>query len=241
MRRTIPQDTLAELANSLLLEGQRQSAKGYLHDDEEHFVITSGQRRYRAMLYANENLGGAFEHIRSDIEIKINGKNPSGPDLKFRQLADDNNEKICAEDKAIAIKELIDNDGYTVAMVADRLRCSTQHIRDLLKLLEVPEDIRQAVKKGAISSTAAIKTARARKEIQTEVAERVARGELVKNTDVGFNEGKQSLMTPTEVEAQIKIADKYFNLPKSSNKDRERYRAMIEAFRITQRQADPLR
>ena len=40
---------------------------------------------------------------------------------------------------------------------------------------------------------------------------------------------------------KIKIADEYFNFPKSSDKDRAKYRAMIEAFRITQRKADPLK
>jgi len=131
--------------------------------------------------------------------------------------------------------------GMKKSDIAKRLGCSDQHIRDLIKLLEAPADIRQAVKEGAISPTAALKTARARRGVQTEVIDRIARGERVKNTDVDFNDGKQSPMTSKEVEAQIKIADKYFSLPKSSDKDRAKYRAMIEAFRITQRQADPLK
>ncbi|MFA5166820.1 MAG: ParB/RepB/Spo0J family partition protein [Candidatus Paceibacterota bacterium] len=243
-RKTFVQETIAVLANLLMLQGQREAGKGYLHTDGKHFVVTAGQRRYKAMLYANDCMGGEFKHIECDLEEKdpTTGKPPEGPELMIRQMVDGTTqEKLCAEDQAIAIKELIEKHGFSKSEIARRLGCTDQHIRDLLKFLEAPYDIKQAVKKGAISSTAALKIARARKEVQEEVAERVARGERVKNADVDFNDGKQSPMTPKEVMAQIKIADKYFNLPKSSDKDRAKYRAMIEAFRITQRQADPLK
>jgi ParB/RepB/Spo0J family partition protein len=222
---------LAELANSLILEGQRQAAKGYLHEDGKHFVITAGQRRYRAMLYANENLDGEFEYIISDLEQKIDGKNPSGADLKFRQLADNNHEKICPEDQALAFKELIDKDEYTVAQIANRLGCSDQHIRDLLKFLEVPEDIKQAVHEKKLSHTGAVRTARARKEAQDEVRGRLEAGEHVSIGDVNKASGKTKTLTFEEIQKQIKKADAMM-LSEKSNSGRSAWQGVIRGLRI---------
>lgn len=227
-----------------MLQGQREAGKGYLHTDGKHFVVTAGQRRYKAMLYANDCMGGEFKHIECDLEEKdpTTGKPPEGPELMIRQMVDGTTqEKLCAEDQAIAIKKLIEKHGFSKSEIARRLGCTDQHIRDLLKFLEAPEYIKKAVKDGHIKHTAAVRVARSQKEAQDEIKDKLDAGEDVSIRDVDRAAGKQSPMTPTEVEAQIKIADEYFNFPKSSDKDRAKYRAMIEAFRITQRKADPLK
>ena len=223
-----------------MLEGQRQAIKGYLHEDGKHFVVTAGQRRYRAAMYAVENHGWETDYLIADLEPKIDGKNPSGPDLVFKQLTDGvTQEKLCAEDEALAIKNLIDNHGYTVATIAERMRCSGQHIRDLLKFLESPDDIKDAVRKGVLKPTAAIKTTRARKDIQDEIRERVRRGENVKGVEIDAKEDKGP-MTIDEIQKQIKVADKRLCIEKTE-KGRQRWQAMIEAFRIVLRYAEPLR
>lgn len=230
---------MAELANSLMLEGQRQAAKGYLHEDGIHFVITCGQRRYRAMLYANENHQFGFETIIADIEPKIAGKNPTGKQLIYRQFADDNHEEICALDKATAIKELIDS-GESVADIASGIGYSDQQVRNLLKLLEAPEDIQQAVRNGAISATAATKTARARKEAQEEIRDKIETGEHVSIKDVDIASGKPKMLTFEEAQKQIKKADA---LKFSAKTDRERrdYEFMIIGMRKISGLDEPLK
>jgi ParB-like chromosome segregation protein Spo0J len=238
VRRTIVQESIAVLANSLMLEGQRQAIKGYLHEDGEHFVVTAGQRRYRAAMYAVENHGWETDYLIADLEPKIDGKNPSGPDLVFKQLTDGvTQEKLCVEDQALAIKDLIDNNGYTVTTIAERMKCSGQHIRDLLKFLESPEDIKDAVRKGVLTPTTAIKTARARKDTQEEVRERVSRGESVKGVEI---DTKERPMTPDEIKNQIKIADGK-SLVARTQKEKDENEHYKRAFRIVLRYAEPLK
>jgi ParB-like chromosome segregation protein Spo0J len=188
------------------------------------------------MLYANEHLGGKFEIITCDIEPKVNGKNPSGAELKFRQLADGSHEKLCAEDEAAAIKSLVEEDGCTVAQIAERMRCSTQHVRDMLKFGEADEGIKQAVRSGQMSATTAVKTAKATEERQKEVKEKLNRGEKVKGIDLAEPTKR---LTDDQIRSQIKKADAAFCLEKTE-KGQMKYKGMVEAFRITLGEAEPI-
>lgn len=228
----------------MVLEGQRNPLRGYLSDDGEYFEFIDGERRKRAAEYINANTDKfpgqkQIIELKCELEEKIGGKKISGTELIFRQLSyGTNTEPLSPFDQAAAVKELVDS-GVKVAEIATRMGRSDQHVRNLLKMVQVDPDIKEAVSKGAISATAALKTTNARQEARNEVKERVARGERVRNKDVDLCDGKQGPMKATEIDKQIKVADKYFNMAKS-DREREKWGAMIEAFRITLRQADPL-
>ena len=217
-----------------MLQGQREAGKGYLHADGVHFVLTAGQRRYKAMLYGNEHLGAEFKYIECDCEDKdpVTNKAPEGAELIIRQMVDGTTqEKLCVEDQAANIKDLVSNYGMNVTDIAKQLQCSGQHVRDMLKYNEVSPDIKDAVAKGKISATAAVKTARARTETQAEVKEKLERGESVSNRDVEVADGKPTVMSFDEIQKQIKKADALF-ARETNSKGQERWRGMIEAFRI---------
>jgi hypothetical protein len=217
-----------------MLQGQREAGKGYLHSDGEHFVLTAGQRRYKAMRYANESLGASFEYIECDCEEKdgSTGRYPEGKELIIRQMVDGTTqERLCVEDQALNIKELVEVHGMSVEEVSKQLQCSGQHVRDMLKFNEVDPDIKQAVKKGSISATAAVKTARARKEAQKEVKEKLDRGEQVSNRDVDVADGKIHSLSVEEIQKQIKKADTLFCSAKS-NKDGQYYKGVYTGLHI---------
>jgi len=225
-----------------MLQGQREAGKGYLHADGVHFVLTAGQRRYKAMLYGNENLGAQFKYIECDCEDKdpVTNKSPEGAELIIRQMVDGTTqEKLCVEDQAANIKELVSNYGMNVTDIAKQLQCSGQHVRDMLKYNEVSPDIKDAVSKGKISATAAVKTARARTEAQAEVKEKLERGESVSNRDVDAADGKPTVMSFDEIQKQIKRAKNKFDLA-TSKKDKDYYNGVYTGLRIASGAAEKL-
>lgn len=247
-RTEFPMESVAQRAVDMILNGQENPVKGYLSDDGDMFFLTDGDIRLRAYNYAKVEMDGTeIRCFRDKPETagymwcrreEKNGKERlTDNQIYVKQIRYGSNSlSLSVLDKGNVLKKLVESGEYTVTQLANELSCSDQHIRDLIKLAEVSPEIQKAVQAGAISASAAVKTARARKDRQDEVKERLARGEKVKGIDV---DGEQHPMTPKEVEGQIKIANFMFD-SSTSEKDRDIYRAMVEAFRITQRHADPL-
>jgi transcriptional regulator len=226
-----------------MLQGQREAGKGYLHTDGKHFVVTAGQRRYKAMLYANECMGGEFKYIECDLEEKdpTTGKPPEGPELMIRQMVDGTTqEKLCAEDQAIAIKELIEKHGFSKSEIARRLGCTDQHIRDLLKYLDAPEYIKKAVKDGHIKHTAAVRVARSQKEAQDEIRGKIEAGEDVSISDVDKASGKYKVLSFEQIQKQIEKAVN-MGLSEKSKKNRDKWEGVVRGMRIAAGLEDPLK
>lgn len=197
-------ETVPMLANSLVLEGQLTPIEVRLYNC--HAVITDGERRYKAAIYANENLGANIEALWCVAEPK----GVTTIDRIFRQLVhNDEVEKLRPIDRARAYKRLVEEYNLNASEIAKRVGRSRQHISDMLALLEAPEDIQDAVEKGAISSTAAVKTAKARKEIQDEVREKLEAGGHVNVKDLEVDEdGLPKTISASKIRDYIKIVER---------------------------------
>jgi hypothetical protein len=149
-------------------------------------------------------------------------------------------EPLSKTDIAAKIKELVEVRGQKVVDVAKRLGCSDQHVRDMIKLASVSPDLKQAIDRGAISPSAAVKTSRARDDAQREVKEKLERGEKVSGRDVETADGKPTVMSFEDIQKQIKKADANF-ARETTARGQERWRAMVEAFRIVIGAAEKLK
>jgi len=231
IRTVFTTETIAERANSLILEGQRNPVRGKLSEDQEYFELSDGEIRWRGWEYAkkelnvnlDDKLGGMYcelQNIEDDDERKL-----------FQLSCGTDTISLPVMDQARTLKELIDS-GKKISFLAERMHCSDQHIRDTVALLKLDPELQQAVQKGALKPTAATKTARARKEAQQDVKDKIDRGENVGISDVDTADGKLVRLSVDDIQKQIKEADKLMCMEKTE-KGRLKWQAMIRAFRIT--------
>ena len=227
-------DTVAQRANSLILEGQLHAVTGYLSDDGECFEATDGEIRCRAWDYAKEVLEVDLDEKLGGVYCESGKRLPSDPVeaqkyvVSFQVCCGSNSVPLSFPAKAKAAKKLKDL-GEKVSVIATKFNCSDQYVRDLLKYEEeVDEDIKDAVNKGTISPTAATKTARARKETKDEVKEKLERGERVKGSDLSE---MPKMLTEHELSNQIKIAEKRWR-EAGSEKDRSAWAGMVKGLKI---------
>ena len=242
-REDFNEESIAVLANLIYFNGQETPISVRMGPSGDSAIIVHGERRWRAVKYADENFNGAkIGGLYCVAENKINGKVPTDEQRFVNQITNNEQIPLTAIEKAKAYKKLIDKWGYKIADVAKAVHRSDQHIRDMLKILELPEDIQDAVDKGALAPTTATKTAKARDDVQKDVHDKISRGEKVKGVDVDNAENEpleREMMTPDEIRKQIKIADKNFCLERT-DKGRMKYKGMVEAFRIVLREEDKL-
>lgn len=257
VRTEFPEETIAERANSLVLEGQKEVVKGCLSDDQEWFLLIDGELRWRAWEYAKDVLGVNLDEKSGGMKCRGIRKPATDIEISLLQFGyGTDTVPLSKVDQANAIKRFADT-GMSIADIATRIRRSKQHVRDMIAFTSAPKEIREAVGCGAMRVTTAVKTVRATKAARDEIIDQVNQGKKVCGKDVAdamiakaeehqeetfdseMISPETQMMSPEEVSKQIKYADKRMFLEKSE-KGRLKYRSMIEAYRIVLRLADPL-
>lgn len=139
-RRDFQPEALRELADSIRLKGViqplivRQMAG-------DRYEIVAGERRWRAAQLAQVHELPVILRDFSDsevIEVAI---------IENIQRADLN-----AVEEALAYKQLMERFGHTQEKVAEALSKSRSHIANLLRLLNLPEDVQAYVRDGRLSA-----------------------------------------------------------------------------------------
>lgn len=139
-RRDFQPEALQELADSIRLKGViqplivRQMAG-------DRYEIVAGERRWRAAQLAQVHELPVILRDFSDsevIEVAI---------IENIQRADLN-----AVEEALAYKQLMERFGHTQEKVAEALSKSRSHIANLLRLLNLPEDVQAFVREGKLSA-----------------------------------------------------------------------------------------
>ena len=144
-RRAFPEGELAELAASIRAHGVVQPilvrrAAG----ENERFEIVAGERRWRAAQLAGlAEVPAVLRDIsdRESLEIAL---------IENVQRADLN-----ALDEALGYERLIAEHGYTQNDLAAALGKSRSHVANTLRLLKLPEPVREMVTAGTLSPGAA--------------------------------------------------------------------------------------
>lgn len=141
-RRTFAEAELEELTESIRTRGVIQPI--LVRPDQtqpEMFEIVAGERRWRAARRAGLSVVPAVVREMDDremLEIAI---------IENVQRADLN-----AVEEAEAYKALIDRFGRTQESVAQQVGKSREHVSNTLRLLSLPEDVREHVREGRLTA-----------------------------------------------------------------------------------------
>lgn len=138
-RRYFDNEKLNELSQSIQTQGLITPIMVKKTDDK--FMIIAGERRYRASLLANCKTIKAIVCRLSDTTIE-----------EIALIENVQRENLNAIEEAHAYQRIIEKYDYTQDDVAKRVGKSREYIANLLRLLKLPEAIKNEVLSGNISS-----------------------------------------------------------------------------------------
>ena len=140
-RRTFVESDLEDLANSIRQKGVIQPI--LVRTDPEaadRYQIIAGERRWRAARRAGLKAIPAVVREMDDREV-----------LEIAIIENVQRADLNAIEEAEAYKSLMDRFGRTQDSVATQLGKSREHIANTLRLLQLPDDVREHVKEGRLT------------------------------------------------------------------------------------------
>lgn len=141
-RRAFSQDALTELADSLRQRGVLQPLIVRPHPTEPKlYQIVAGERRWRAAQIAQLHELPVIIRDFDDTEV-----------LEVAIIENIQRSDLNAIEEAAAFRQLMDRFGHTQEKLAEALNKSRSHIANLLRLLNLPEQVQTLVKDGKLSA-----------------------------------------------------------------------------------------
>lgn len=183
---------IEELAKSIIASGQKEPIKVRLSDDGKKALLVNGERRFRAVAYANEHLGASIETMRC-IKVERGANEES---LVVEMLLCNAGKPLEPLEEAEAFKRLL-SFGLSNEVVASKIGKSATYVTERLQLLSASHEVREVVKAGKITVTAASRLSRASKEVQKSVADRANNGEKIRVRDAEEATGKSVSVVST--------------------------------------------
>ena len=153
-RRTFDQNKLEELAESIERQGLIQpiTVLEKLTQDGIVYELVAGERRLRAV---RDILGKSRIQVIISKEIKSTEHQEEAALVENIQRDD-----LSPMEVAVAIKNLIDRQGLTQEQAAKRLGKSRPEVANLLRLLKLPDAVKDMVANGQLEKTKAWKMTR---------------------------------------------------------------------------------
>lgn len=152
------------LAREIAARGQLTPMRIRLSDDHTKAVIISGHRRRRAIDLANEKYGAKIDTVKCLPEEKGTNEETRIVDM----FMDGTGKELTALEQAEAVRRL-QAFNWNLNKIAKAIGRSTTKVKQLLDLNGASNQLRTAVEKGLISTSAALELASAPKEKQDEV------------------------------------------------------------------------
>jgi len=183
-RRDFEPAALAELADSIRQKGIIQPLVLRRFAGSDEYEIVAGERRWRAAQLANVHDVPAVIRDYTDedvLEIAI---------IENIQRADLN-----AMEEAMGFRQLIDRHGHTQEKLASALSKSRSHVANMLRLLQLPDDVQNMVRHGKLTAghaRALITSADASGLAQTVVG----KGLSVRDTERMVKKAENALLQP---------------------------------------------
>jgi ParB family chromosome partitioning protein len=141
-RRQFEPAALQELADSLRARGVLQPLIVRPHPtDEGLYQIVAGERRWRAAQMAQLHELPVIIRDFSDTEV-----------LEVAIIENIQRADLNAIEEAASFRQLMDRFGHTQEKLAEALNKSRSHIANLLRLLNLPDQVQQFVKDGRLSA-----------------------------------------------------------------------------------------
>ena len=132
------EDSIAELADSIVQRGVLQPI--LLRPNGDGFEIIAGERRWRAAQRARLHTIPAIVRVIDEATT-----------AELALIENIQREDLNAIEEAQGYKMLIDRHGHTQEGVAKIVHKSRSHVTNLLRLLDLPEFVRQSLLQGDIS------------------------------------------------------------------------------------------
>lgn len=141
-RRSFDPDALQELAASLKARGVLQPLIVRPHpEDPALFQIVAGERRWRAAQMAQLHELPVIIRDFSDTEM-----------LEVAIIENIQRADLNAIEEAASFKQLMERFGHTQEKLAEALNKSRSHIANLLRLLNLPDQVQELVKEGKLTA-----------------------------------------------------------------------------------------
>jgi ParB family chromosome partitioning protein len=141
-RRTFDPEALKELSASLKQHGILQPLIVRSHPtDHGLYQIVAGERRWRAAQMAQLHQLPVIIRQMSDTEV-----------LEVAIIENIQRADLNAIEEAASFRQLMDRFGHTQERLAEALNKSRSHIANLLRLLNLPDQVQDLVKEGKLSA-----------------------------------------------------------------------------------------
>lgn len=141
-RRSFAQESLQELADSLRNRGMLQPLIVRPHPgDKGLYQIVAGERRWRAAQMAQLHEVPVIVRDLDDTEV-----------LEVAIVENIQRADLNAIEEAASYRQLMDRFGHTQEKLAEALNKSRSHIANLLRLLNLPEQVQIWLKEGKLSA-----------------------------------------------------------------------------------------
>ncbi len=208
-RKTFDEDSIKELAESIKQHGViqpiivRTVLKGY--------EIIAGERRFRASQYCgNETIPAV---VRSFTDQQV---------MEIALIENIQREDLNAIEVAIAYHSLMEKFELTQEELSLKVGKSRSHIANFIRLLSLPEQIKDNVSRGTISMGHARALAGIKNEkVQMELADQIVSQEWsVRELEDVIKQMDQSSETPKETAAKTKSRDPYIEHIEEALRDR---------------------
>ncbi|WP_339768954.1 ParB/RepB/Spo0J family partition protein [uncultured Pseudosulfitobacter sp.] len=138
-RKRFTQDDLDDLAASIAEKGVIQPL--IVREKDGGFEIVAGERRWRAAQMAKLHELPVIVRDFDDIEV-----------LEVAIIENIQRADLNPIEEAAGYRQLMDKFGHTQEKMAEALGKSRSHIANLLRLLQLPDDVVEMVRKGDLSS-----------------------------------------------------------------------------------------
>ena len=141
-RRDFTDAAMQDLARSVAEKGIIQPLIVRVNPrDPEGFEIVAGERRWRAAQMAQLHEVPVLVRELNDTEV-----------LELAIIENIQRADLNPVEEAMGYRQLMDRFGHTQEKLAEALGKSRSHIANLLRLLQLPEEVLQHLRKGALSA-----------------------------------------------------------------------------------------
>ena len=140
-RRDFAPEALRELADSIRQKGVIQPLIVRAIAGSDRFEIVAGERRWRASQLAQVHEVPVIVRDFTDTEV-----------IEVAIIENIQRSDLNAIEEALAFRQLMDKFGHTQEKLAEALSKSRSHIANLLRLLNLPDDVQAHLREGRLSA-----------------------------------------------------------------------------------------
>ena len=140
-RRDFAEDALLELAESLRQKGVIQPLIVRPHGEPGHYQIVAGERRWRAAQLAQIHDLPVLIRELDDTEV-----------LEVAIIENIQRADLNALEEALGYRQLMERFGHTQEKLAEALSKSRSHIANLLRLLQLPDEVQTLLRGGQLTA-----------------------------------------------------------------------------------------